>query len=149
MRWKQLFELEKQKRDRLEQEIQDARKQLQEQMEYARIEHHTKVLREQVRQMEEKAGKIAQLRDQRLNEDRQREEQRRQQEIMIRQQEEDLLRRQQAQDFNVLRRQENELRMQANALQDLLDRVSTLGQGFTLPKFFIFYFIFNTFIANC
>ncbi|RWS16402.1 splicing factor: proline- and glutamine-rich-like protein [Dinothrombium tinctorium] len=122
MRWKQLFELEKQKRERLEIEIQEARNMLQEQMEYARVEHQTKVLREQLRQMEEQSHKLVQIRNDRMTDERRRDEERQRQEMLIRQQEEDILRRQQVQDFSALRRQENELRMQANALQELLDR---------------------------
>ncbi|RWS28147.1 splicing factor: proline- and glutamine-rich-like protein [Leptotrombidium deliense] len=126
MRWKQLFELEKQKRERLEIEIQEARNMLQEQMEYSRVEHQTKVLREQLRQMEEQSHKLAQIRTDRVTDERRRDEERQRQEMMMRQQEEDILRRQQVQDYSALRRQENELRMQANALQELLDRVSAI-----------------------
>lgn len=126
-RWKQLYELEKQKREALENEIQEARKMLQEQHEYARVEHQTKLLRNQLREMEDRADKFAQLRNTRLDEERRREEERQNQLMYMRQQEEQIIRRQQVQDFGSLRRQENDLRSKASALQDLLEKVRVLS----------------------
>jgi len=122
MRWKQLFDIEKQKQERLEEEIQEARKILQEQMEYSRVEHQTNMLREQLRQMEEQSTKYAQIQNNRMEDDRRRGEERQRQEMVIRQQTEDVLRMKGPQDMYHLKRQENELRSKANALQDLLER---------------------------
>ncbi|CAG2180240.1 unnamed protein product [Oppiella nova] len=72
--------------------------------------------------MEGESQKLCQERESRLEGERRREEQRRQTELLLRQQEEALLRRASDQDIGQLRRQESELRQQANALQQLLDR---------------------------
>lgn len=45
-RWKKLYELEQQKRDHLEKEIEEGRRALDEQMEYAIYEHEANLLRE-------------------------------------------------------------------------------------------------------
>ncbi|XP_054165937.1 paraspeckle component 1-like [Oppia nitens] len=121
-KWKQLSEIETQRREALESEIRDLRDSLRQQMEFLRVEETTKQLREQLRQMETESQKLCEEREQRLAEERRREDQRRQTEQMLRSQEEQLLRRNQEQDLVGLRRQEAELRQQANALQQLLDR---------------------------
>jgi len=126
MRWKHLFELEKQKRERLENEIREDRRLLSEQMEYARVEHQTSILREQLRQMEERTSQFSSARSNRIEEDRRREEERQRQEVLMRQQTDNLIRfnnnKAPNKDFSSLRRQENELRSKASALQDILDR---------------------------
>lgn len=122
VRWMKLIELEKQKRENLELEIDEARKALQEQLEYARMEHQTKMLREQLREMEERADKFGQMRNSRVDEDRRKDEERQKQFALLRQQEEEIIRRSQMQDVSNLRRQENDLRSKANALQNLLDK---------------------------
>ena len=119
MRWKQLYELEKQKRESLEQEIHDARKLLQEQQQYSRMEHDTNMLRDQLREMEEKADQFAQLRNTRMDEERRREEERRNNIMCMRQQEEQIIRRQQMQDYNY-----NDLKNKHSVLQELVDKVS-------------------------
>lgn len=120
LRWKELYEVEKQKRDRLEQEIQEARNNLQNQIEYSRLEHDTMQLRNKLQQLEDDRLKLQQMKEQTFNGAQQREEQRRQQDMLIRQREEDILRRQQLGDSNGLNQQESALRMQASALQDIL-----------------------------
>lgn len=130
VRWMKLIEIEKQKREALEMEINEARKSLQEQLEYSRVEHQTKLLREQLREMEERADKFGQLRSTRIDEDRRKDEERKNQLVFLRQQEEEVIRRSQMTDVSNLRRQENDLRSKANALQNLLDKQEqqTIGQ---------------------
>ncbi|XP_067132058.1 non-POU domain-containing octamer-binding protein-like isoform X6 [Centruroides vittatus] len=119
-RWKQLYEVERQKRENLEKEILEARHQLEEQMEYSLYEHETNVLREKLRHMEEQSTLLQRERDIRREEERRRDEQRRQEELMLRQQQEEILRRRSAEEIR--RRQEDTLMMQASSLSDLLDR---------------------------
>jgi len=134
VRWMKLIELEKQKRDNLEVEINEARKSLEEQLEYSRVEHQTKMLREQLREMEQRADKFGQMRTSRMDEDRRKDEERQKQFAMLRQQEEDIIRRSQMQDVSNLRRQENDLRSKASALQNLLDKQEqTIGQVVANP----------------
>lgn len=99
-RWKKLLELEKQKREFLEREMEDERRKLEEEMEYYRYEHETRLLREQLRIMEEQSKIFLHEREMRLAEQKRREEIRRQEELALRQREEDILgfpRREQAQ----------------------------------------------------
>ncbi|KAI1299326.1 Paraspeckle component 1 [Halotydeus destructor] len=133
MRWKQLGDIEKQKRDRLDIEIQEARSKLMEQMEYAKAEHQTKVLKDKLREMEERTGQYNQLRSSRLEDERRREEERQREEMYLRQREEELLRRNEMHDFGSIRRQENDLRLQASALQELLDRQENTLRQFDGP----------------
>ena len=129
VRWKKLIELEQQKRENLEMEIEEARKALQEQLEYSRVEHQTKMLREQLREMENRVDKFGQLRSNRMDEERRKDEERQKQLVFIREQEAEIIRRSQSQDVSNLRRQENDLRSKASALQNLLDKQEqTIGQ---------------------
>lgn len=127
MRWKQLFELERQKRERLEAEIREDRRALEDQMECARVEHQTNILREQLRRMEEQAGRFTSVRSGRMEDERRRDEERQRHELLMRQQTDDIIRFNK--DFNSLQRQENELRSKASALQDILDRQESMRQG--------------------
>lgn len=120
LRWKELYDVEKQKRDRLEQEIQEARNSLQDQIEYSRLEHDTMQLRNKLQQLEDDRLKLQQMKEQTFNTAQQRGEQRRQQDMLIQQRQEEILRRQQLGDPNCLNQQESALRMQASALQDIL-----------------------------
>lgn len=52
MKWKQLYELFDKKKEALENELQDEKKKLEEQMELAKYEHETEMLRDQLRQRE-------------------------------------------------------------------------------------------------
>lgn len=120
MRWKKLYEVEKQKRNILEKEIVEARYQLEEQMEYSLYEHEASLLREKLCHMEEQSSMLQREREMRLEENRRREEQRRQEELRIRQQQEEILRRRGMEDN--FRWQEDNLMMQANSLSGMLDR---------------------------
>lgn len=123
-RFKQLYEIEKERRTRLEEEIQEARKALLNQLELQRTEHQTKLLKEKLREMEEKVARCDEIRNQTLEQERVREQERAQKEMLLRQREEEILRPGPIQDYAMLRRQENDLRQQALVLQDMLDRVS-------------------------
>ncbi|KAH7946015.1 hypothetical protein HPB49_018873 [Dermacentor silvarum] len=90
-RWKKLLELEKQKREFLEREMEDERRKLEEEMEYYRYEHETRLLREQLRIMEEQSKMFLHEREMRHAEQKRREEIRRQEEMLLRQREEDIL----------------------------------------------------------
>lgn len=122
-KWKNLAQIEAQRREAFEAEMKDMHENFQTQMEYFKLEESTKQLREQLRQMESQAQQMNAGRDARFEYERQREEQRRQHENMLRAQEEQLIGPPASQpDMNTLRRQESDLRQQANALQQLLDR---------------------------
>uniref|UniRef100_L7M9V8 Putative proline and glutamine-rich splicing factor sfpq n=1 Tax=Rhipicephalus pulchellus TaxID=72859 RepID=L7M9V8_RHIPC len=90
-RWKKLLELEKQKREFLDREMEDERRKLEEEMEYYRYEHETRLLREQLRIMEEQSKIFQHEREMRHAEQKRREEMRRQEEMLLRQREEDIL----------------------------------------------------------
>ncbi|KAG8225554.1 hypothetical protein J437_LFUL002071 [Ladona fulva] len=119
-RWKQLFELRKQKEEALNRELKMEEEKLEAQMEYARYEHETEMLREQLRLREQ--DRERQKREWELKE-RQHEEQRRQDEEMMRRQQEDMDLRMRHQEEELRRRQqENSLFMQAHQLNSLLDQ---------------------------
>lgn len=120
LRWKELYEVERQKRERLEQEIQEARKTLQDQIHYSKLEHDAQQLRDRLQELEGNKLKYQQLKEQNINDTQLREEQRRQQDLMLRQREEEILRRRQLGDLNDLNQRESALQMQTNALQDIL-----------------------------
>ncbi|XP_045117175.1 hrp65 protein-like isoform X7 [Portunus trituberculatus] len=113
LKWKQLYELFDKKRDALEKELQDEKRKLEEQIEYAKYEHETEMLREQLRQREEmnqrtKSDYEARQREWEEHRRTEEERQRRQEEELsqkFRQQEEELRRRQ----------EENRLFMQERA----------------------------------
>jgi proline- and glutamine-rich splicing factor len=122
-KWKQLSQIEQQRKEGLDQEFKELREGLKQQMESFKIEETVKQLREQLLRMESESKKLCEEREQRLEIERRRELERQQRELMLRQQESELLRRNQSsEDLNGLRRQESELRQQANQLQQLLDR---------------------------
>ncbi|XP_055943589.1 splicing factor, proline- and glutamine-rich-like isoform X2 [Argiope bruennichi] len=104
-RWKKLYELEQQKRDHLEKEIEEGRRQLDEQMEFAIYEHEANLLRERLRLMEEQSSIIQREREMRREEEIRREESRRAEEMLLRQQQEEILRN------NLRRRQEENMMM--------------------------------------
>lgn len=119
LKWKDLYEVEKKQRDKLEQDIQDARKNLQDQIKYIRIEHDTMQLRNRLQQLEDDRMKLQQMKEQTVVNSQMRDEQTRQQDMMNRQREDDMLRRQ-PQSSNGISDQEAALRMQGDALQNLL-----------------------------
>lgn len=113
-RWKQMYERRKQKEEALQREMKMEEEKLEAQMEYAKYEHETEMLREQLRQRE--LDRERQKRDWELKE-RQAEEQRRQDEEMMRRQQEDMSMRMHHQEEELRRRQqENSLFMQEQAL---------------------------------
>lgn len=120
MRWKQLYEIHSQKEDGLKKELELEKEKLEAQMEYAKYEHETEVLRDQLRAREldkERQKREWEMKERQVEEERIRteEQMRRTQEEMesrILQQQEELRRRQ----------QENNLFMQAHNLDSLLDQ---------------------------
>ncbi|KAG8277523.1 Paraspeckle component 1 [Homalodisca vitripennis] len=109
-RWKQLHELYKQKEEALLREMKLDEEKLEAQMEYARYEQETEILREQLRQRE--LDRERQKREWELKE-RQAEEQRRADEEMMRRQQDDMSLRMMHQEDELRRRQqENNLFMQ-------------------------------------
>ncbi|KAJ9574133.1 hypothetical protein L9F63_008491 [Diploptera punctata] len=119
-RWKQLHELYKQKEEALTREMKMEEEKLEAQMEYARYEHETEILREQLRQRE--LDRERQKREWEMKE-RQAEEQRLADEERMRRQQEEMQLRMHHQEEELRRRQqENTLFMQAHQLSSLLDQ---------------------------
>ncbi|XP_017011711.2 protein no-on-transient A [Drosophila takahashii] len=126
-RWKQLHNLFKTKQDALKRELKMEEDKLEAQMEYARYEQETELLRQELRKREvdnERKKLEWEMREKQAEEMRKREEEtmRRHQGEMqshMNRQEEDLLRRQ----------QENTLFMQAQQLNSLLDQQEGFGNG--------------------
>ncbi|XP_014255748.1 hrp65 protein-like isoform X2 [Cimex lectularius] len=119
-RWKQIHELYKQKEEALKREMKLEEDKLEAQMQYARYEHETELLREQLRQRE--LDRERQKREWEMKE-RQAEEQRIVEEEALRRQQEELSRRMSHQDDELRRRQqENSLFMQGQQLNNLMDQ---------------------------
>ncbi|GFV54158.1 hypothetical protein TNCV_1027301 [Trichonephila clavipes] len=119
-RWKKLYELEQQKREHLEKEIEEGRRQLDEQMEYAIYEHEANLLRERLRHMEEQSSMIQRERELRREEEMRREEARRAREMLLRQQQEEILRN------DLRRRQEESMMMGGPGYGDMMERDASL-----------------------
>ncbi|XP_043279388.1 hrp65 protein-like isoform X2 [Venturia canescens] len=114
-RWKQLHELYKQKEEALKREMAMEEDKLEAQMEFARYEHETELLREQLRQRE--ADRERQKREWEMKE-REVEEQRSHDEEMRRRQQEEMAMRIRRQEEELHRRQqENNLFMQEQAMR--------------------------------
>lgn len=127
-RWKQLHELYKQKENSLKEELRLEEDKLEAQMNLAKFESETEMLREQLRMRE-----MDRDRQKRDWEERERaiEETRLRNEQLMRRQEEDLQGRMHHQDEDIRRRQqENTLFMQANQLNDLLDQQEQAIQSY-------------------
>ena len=119
-KWKQLYDLYKQKHDALKREMQIEEEKLEAQMEYARFEHETETLREELRMREQ--DRERQKREWE-NKTRQAEEFRQQDEQEMRRQQESMQDRMRKQDEEMRRRQqENSLFMQAQQLNNMLDQ---------------------------
>ncbi|XP_034490465.1 protein no-on-transient A isoform X2 [Drosophila innubila] len=126
-RWKQLHDLFKSKQDALKRELKMEEEKLEAQMEYARYEQETELLRQELRKREsdnERKKMEWELREKQAEEMRKREEEtmhRHQTEMQSRmvRQEEDMRRRQ----------QENTLFIQAQQLNSLLDQQESFGGG--------------------
>jgi len=119
MRWKNLYELHNQKMDSLKKELLIEQDKLVAQMELARFEHETAMLREQLRAREmdmDRQKKEWEAREQ------QAEEARRANEQEMRKHEQDMQQRMMQQDEEMRRRQEeNKLFMQAQQLDNMLN----------------------------
>ncbi|XP_059611623.1 hrp65 protein-like isoform X2 [Phlebotomus argentipes] len=119
-RWKQLYEMFKQKQDGLKRELAIEEDKLEAQMEYARYEHETEMLREQLRMREQDRDR--QKKEWEMKE-RHHEEMRTREEAQMRQHQEDIQMRMMRQDDELRKRQqENTLFMQAQQLNSLLDQ---------------------------
>ncbi|KAL0880770.1 hypothetical protein ABMA27_001971 [Loxostege sticticalis] len=119
-RWKQLHELHRQKEEALKKELAAEEEKLEAQMEYAKYEHETELLREQLRQREQ--DRERQKRSWEMAE-RAADERREQERAQLLRQEEELSQRMRNQDDELRRRQqENTLFVQAQRLNSLLDR---------------------------
>ncbi|CAG9785512.1 unnamed protein product [Diatraea saccharalis] len=119
-RWKQLHELHRQKEEALKKELAAEEEKLEAQMEYAKYEHETELLREQLRQREQ--DRERQKRSWEMAE-RAAEERRETERAQLLRQEEELSQRMRMQDDELRRRQqENTLFVQAQRLNSLLDR---------------------------
>ncbi|XP_030379848.1 protein no-on-transient A isoform X2 [Scaptodrosophila lebanonensis] len=126
-RWKQLHDLYKTKQDALKRELKMEEEKLEAQMEYARYEHETELLRQELRKREsdnERKKMEWEMREKQAEEMRKREEEtmRRQQNEMqgrMARHEEDMLRRQ----------QENNLFKKAQQLNSMLDQQECFGGG--------------------
>ena len=119
-RWKQLHELHRQKEDALKKELAAEEEKLEAQMEYAKYEHETELLREQLRQREQ--DRERQKRSWEMAE-RAADERRDSERVQLLRQEEELAQRMRLQDDELRRRQqENTLFVQAQRLNSMLDR---------------------------
>ncbi|KAF9791458.1 hypothetical protein SFRURICE_007475 [Spodoptera frugiperda] len=119
-RWKQLHELHRQKEEALKKELAAEEEKLEAQMEYAKYEHETELLREQLRQREQ--DRERQKRSWELAE-RAADERRDAERLQLLRQEEELAQRMRQQDDELRRRQqENTLFVQAQRLNSMLDR---------------------------
>ncbi|XP_025835594.1 hrp65 protein [Agrilus planipennis] len=119
-RWKQLHELYAQKEQALKKELEMEKEKLEAQMEYARYEHETEILREKLRVRE--MDRERQKREWEMKE-RQAEEQRQRTEEQMRRQQEEMQARMMHQEEELRRRQqENSLFMQAHQLDNMLDQ---------------------------
>nr|XP_023013001.1 hrp65 protein-like [Leptinotarsa decemlineata] len=119
-RWKQLYDLHAQKEEALKKELELEREKLEAQMEYAKYEHETEVLRDQLRARE--MDKERQKREWEMKQRQVEEERLRTEELMRRTQEEMESRILQQQEDMKRRQQENSLFMQAHNLDSMLDQ---------------------------
>uniref|UniRef100_U5ESB0 Putative no on or off transient a n=1 Tax=Corethrella appendiculata TaxID=1370023 RepID=U5ESB0_9DIPT len=125
-RWKQMHELFKQKVEQLKREMQMEEEQLEAQMEYAKYEHETELLREQLRAREQDRDRQKmewEVKERQAQEQRLRNEQQ-----MKTEQDEMQIRMQRSEDELRRRQQENTLFMQAQQLNSMLDK-QEMNQG--------------------
>ncbi|CAK1540441.1 unnamed protein product [Leptosia nina] len=119
-RWKQLHELHRQKEEALKKELAAEEEKLEAQMEFAKYEHETELLREQLRQREQ--DRERQKRSWEMAE-RAADERREAERMQLMRHEEELSQRMRLQDDELRRRQqENTLFVQAQRLNSMLDR---------------------------
>lgn len=125
-KWKQMYDLYKQKHEALKREMQLEEEKLEAQMEFARFEHETESLREQLRKREQDRDR---QRKEWEDKERQTEEMLLRDGQQVRRQNEDMQIRMQRQDDELRRRQqENSLFMQAQQLNNMLDQ-QEMGHG--------------------
>lgn len=125
-RWKQIHELYKQKEEALKREMKLEEEKLEAQLQYAKYEHETELLREQLRQRE--MDRERQKREWEMKE-RQAEEQRVAEEEALRRQQEEISRRMLHQEDELRRRQqENSLFMQTHQMNSLMDQPETTAR---------------------
>jgi len=119
-KWKQLHEMKKQKMEALEREMKLEEDKLIAQMEYARYEHETETLRQQLQMREQSQDRNKQMfqeRESQMNNMWEQEQQRRAEE------EKSMIERMKKQDESMKQRQEeNSLFMQAQELNSILDQ---------------------------
>lgn len=127
MRWKQLYELHKQKMQALNKELEIDQNKLIAQMEYARYEHETAMLREQLRAREmdmDRQKREWEMKQQQAEDDRRRSDE------LMRRQEEEIQSRMQHQEEEMRRRQqENNLFLQAQQLNNMLEHQEQVYAG--------------------
>lgn len=125
-KWKQMYDMYKQKHEALKREMQLEEEKLEAQMEYARFEHETESLREELRKREQDRERQKKEWE---DKERQAEDLRMRDEQQMRRQQEDMQMRMQKQDDELRRRQqENSLFMQAQQLSSMLDQ-QEMSQG--------------------
>lgn len=129
-RWKVIYEMHQQKEEALKKELQLEKEKLVAQMEYAKYEHETEMLRNQLRARE--MDKERQKREWEMKERMAEEERVRTEETMRRQQEEIEARMMASQEDLRRRQQENNLFMQAHNLDSLLDQTE---QAYDQPSY--------------
>ncbi|GAB0090599.1 hrp65 protein [Sergentomyia squamirostris] len=138
-RWKQLYEMFKQKKESLKRELAMEENKLEAQMEFARYEHETEMLREQLRMREQDRDR--QKKEWEIKE-RHAEEMRSREVEQMRQHQDDIQMRMMRQEEDMRKRQqENTLFMQAQQLNSLLDQQERKnfddrrggGGGFKMP----------------
>merc|ERR1712203_840918 len=119
-KWKALYDMKKQKLEALDREMKLEEDKLVAQMEYARYEHETESLRNQLRQREsarDSQKSAWEMKERQMEDMLKREQDRRAQE------EQQMMSRMQQQDTNMKQKQqENSLFMQAQELNQMLDR---------------------------
>lgn len=126
-KWKQMYDMYKQKHEALTREMQIEEEKLEAQMEYARFEHETESLREQLRMREQDRDRQKREWE---NKERQADEYRQRDEEEMRRQQEGMQQRMAHQDEELRRRQqENSLFMQAQQLNNMLDQQEGNNQG--------------------
>jgi len=129
-RWKALYELHQQKEEALKKELQLEKEKLVAQMEFAKYEHETELLRNQLKARE--LDKERQKREWEMKERMAEEERTRHEEAMRRQQEEMDEKMKASQDDMRRRQQENSLFLQAHNLDSLLEEQE---QAFDQPGY--------------
>ena len=123
-RWKELYEVERQKREALENEILQARNDLQGTISLHQHDYEQMTLQKRIQELEAEKRRLQQLREQKTGTGQQRDEQRHQQDLILRQREDEIIRRQQMSGMN---QQDPTLRNQSGSMQDMLSSQDPAG----------------------